>query len=120
MVIPDANSTVRRFQLSAVILVISVAVLVALIASSITALLLYRGNTSQIGQLKQQLSKATGDYENIIEEKQSHRRVANRSRRSVGASQKNQFEHERHQKPGIGAQRNGRHRNRWFRQSQIG
>ncbi|QMV41132.1 M23 family metallopeptidase [Cohnella cholangitidis] len=72
MVIPDANSTVRRFQLSAVILVIGVAVLVALIASSITALLLYRGNTSQIGQLKQQLSKATGDYENIIEEKNNH------------------------------------------------
>lgn len=72
MVIPDANSTVRRFQLSAVILVIGVILVIALLASSIAAFLLYRGNTSQIGQLKQQLSEATGDYEQIIEGKNEH------------------------------------------------
>lgn len=72
MVIPDANSTVRRFQLSAVILVIGAIIAIALLASSITAFLLYRGNTGQIGQLKQQLSAATGDYEQIIDNKDDH------------------------------------------------
>ncbi|WP_239618521.1 M23 family metallopeptidase [Cohnella mopanensis] len=72
MVIPDANSTVRRFQLSAVILVISAIIVLALLACSITSILLYSGNTSQIAQLKQQLSQSTGDYEDIIQSKNNH------------------------------------------------
>ncbi|WP_256761156.1 M23 family metallopeptidase [Cohnella sp. WQ 127256] len=72
MVIPDANSSVMRFQLSAVILVIGLITTIAILAISITAFLLYRGNTNQIGQLKQQLSSATGDYEQIIKSKDEH------------------------------------------------
>lgn len=69
MVIPDANSSVMRFQLSAIILVIGLVMIIVLLASSITALLLYQGNSGQIGQLKQQLSAASGEYEQIIEGK---------------------------------------------------
>src|SRR5262245_29750460 len=72
MVVPDANSSVLRFQLSTVVLVIGLAVTVALIALSVTAFLLYRGNSSQIGQLKQQLSKASDEYEQIIVGKDEH------------------------------------------------
>jgi murein DD-endopeptidase MepM/ murein hydrolase activator NlpD len=72
MVIPDANNSVMRFQLSAVILVIGLIMTVAILTASITAFLLYRGNSSQIGELKQQLSSATGDYEEIIDHKDEH------------------------------------------------
>ncbi len=72
MVIPDANSSVMRFQLPAVILVIGLVVVIALLVRSITAFLLFRGNTDQIGQLKQQLSAATGEYEQIIDGKNEH------------------------------------------------
>jgi murein DD-endopeptidase MepM/ murein hydrolase activator NlpD len=72
MVIPDANSSVMRFQLSAIILVIGLIVVVTLLAGAITAFLLYQGNTGQIGQLKQQLSAATGEYELIINGKDEH------------------------------------------------
>jgi murein DD-endopeptidase MepM/ murein hydrolase activator NlpD len=61
-----------RFQLSAIILVTGLIIAVALLASSITAIMLYRGNTGQIGELKQQLSSATGDYEQIIDGKNEH------------------------------------------------
>ncbi|TFE25816.1 M23 family metallopeptidase [Cohnella luojiensis] len=72
MVIPDANNKVMRFQLSAIILVTGLIIAAALLASSITAILLYQGNTGQIGELKQQLSSATGDYEQIIDGKNEH------------------------------------------------
>jgi murein DD-endopeptidase MepM/ murein hydrolase activator NlpD len=69
MVIPDANSSVMRFQLSAILLVIGLVIIIALLASSITVFLLYQGNSGQIGQLKQQISSATGEYKQIIEGK---------------------------------------------------
>jgi hypothetical protein len=72
MVIPDANSSVMRFQLSAIILVIGLIFVVTLLAGAIIAFLLYQGNTGQIGQLKQQLSAATGEYEQIIVGKNEH------------------------------------------------
>ncbi|MCD9024880.1 M23 family metallopeptidase [Cohnella silvisoli] len=72
MVIPDANSSVIRFQLSAVILVIGLVIVIALLAGALTAFLLYKGNTGQIGQLQQQLSAATGKYEKIINSKNEH------------------------------------------------
>ncbi|MFC4307052.1 peptidoglycan DD-metalloendopeptidase family protein [Cohnella boryungensis] len=72
MVIPDANSTVRRFQLSAVLLVAAAAFLIVLLAASVTIFLLYRANASQIGQLKQELSSASGGYEKVIEDKNEH------------------------------------------------
>ncbi|WP_373232488.1 M23 family metallopeptidase [Cohnella sp.] len=72
MVIPDANSSVMRFQLSAIILVIGLVITIVLLASAITAFLLYQGNIGQIGQLKHQLSAATGEYEQIIEGKNEH------------------------------------------------
>ncbi|RKP44291.1 peptidase M23 [Cohnella endophytica] len=72
MVIRDANSSVMRFQLSALILVIGSILALVLLAVSITAIMLYRGNTSQIGQLKQKLATATGDYEQTIDAKNEH------------------------------------------------
>jgi murein DD-endopeptidase MepM/ murein hydrolase activator NlpD len=72
MVIPDANSSVIRFQLSAVILVIGLVIVIALLAGALTAILLYKGNSGQIGQLQQQLSSAAGKYEKIIDGKNVH------------------------------------------------
>jgi murein DD-endopeptidase MepM/ murein hydrolase activator NlpD len=72
MVIPDANSSVMRFQLSAIILIIGLIIVVTLLAGAITAILLYQGNSGQVGQLKQQLSAATGEYEQIINGKNEH------------------------------------------------
>ncbi|MFC5530903.1 M23 family metallopeptidase [Cohnella yongneupensis] len=72
MVIPDANSSVIRFQLSAVVLVASLALVVLVLAGAITAYLLYRGNHNQIGQLQSRLSSATGQYEQIIQGKDDH------------------------------------------------
>src|SRR5262245_47575548 len=72
MVIPDANSSVIRFQLSAIVLITGLVLIVALVASAVTALLLYRGNHSQIGQLQSQLTTSTGQYEEIIQGKDDH------------------------------------------------
>jgi murein DD-endopeptidase MepM/ murein hydrolase activator NlpD len=72
MVIPDANSSVMRFQLSAIILIIGLIIVVTLLAGAIIAILLYQGNSGQVGQLKQQLSAATGEYEQIINGKNEH------------------------------------------------
>jgi murein DD-endopeptidase MepM/ murein hydrolase activator NlpD len=72
MVIPDANSSVIRFQLSAVILVIALVIVTALLAGALTAFLLYKGNSGQIGHLQQQLSSAAGKYEQIINGKNVH------------------------------------------------
>jgi len=72
MVIPDANSTVRRFQLSSVILLVCASAFALLVAACTTAFLLYRGNASQIGQLKQQLSEATTEYEKELGSKNVH------------------------------------------------
>lgn len=72
MVIPDANSSVIRFQLSAIALISGLVLVVALIASALTAFFLYRGNHSQIGQLQNRLSSATGHYEEIIQGKDDH------------------------------------------------
>ncbi|BBI35345.1 M23 family metallopeptidase [Cohnella abietis] len=72
MVIPDANSSVIRFQLSALILISGIAVIIALIAGCIAAFLIYRGSSGQIGQLKHQLSSASVDYERIIDNKSKH------------------------------------------------
>lgn len=72
MVIPDANSSVIRFHLSALVLVIGLMLIVAAIASAITAYLLYRSNHGQIGQLENQLTSATGQYEQIIQSKDDH------------------------------------------------
>jgi murein DD-endopeptidase MepM/ murein hydrolase activator NlpD len=72
MVIPDANNSVIRFQLSAVILVIGLVFVIVLLAGALTAFLLYKGNSGQIGQLQQQLSSASGKYEQIINSKDVH------------------------------------------------
>ncbi|WP_027085723.1 M23 family metallopeptidase [Cohnella panacarvi] len=72
MVIPDANSSVIRFQLSAVVLITGVVLFVAILASAITAFLLYRGNHSQIGHLQNRISASTGQYEQIIQDKDVH------------------------------------------------
>jgi len=72
MVIPDANSSVIRFQLSAVVLIVGLIIVVALLTGSIAGFLVYRGNSGQIGQLKQQLTAATGHYEEIIDGKDGH------------------------------------------------
>jgi len=72
VVIPDANSTVRRFQLSSVLLLAGAVTALALIAACAAAFLLYRSNVGQIGMLKQQLAEATGDYEKKIEDKNEH------------------------------------------------
>lgn len=72
MVIPDANSSVIRFQLSALVLMIGLGLVVATIASAVTAFLLYRNNHSEIGQLQSRLSSATGQYEEIIQGKDEH------------------------------------------------
>jgi murein DD-endopeptidase MepM/ murein hydrolase activator NlpD len=72
MVIPDANSSVIRFQLSAIILIVGLVIVIALLASALTAFLLYKGNSGEIGQLKQQLTSATGKYEQIIDGKNVH------------------------------------------------
>lgn len=72
MVIPDANSSVIRFQLSAVVLISGVVLAVAILAGAITAFLLYRGNHSEIDQLQNRLSDATGQYEQIIQGKENH------------------------------------------------
>ncbi|MFD0674035.1 M23 family metallopeptidase [Cohnella sp. GCM10027633] len=72
MVIPDANSSVIRFQLSALALMIGLGLLVATVAGAVTAYLLYRTNHSQIGHLQGQLSSATGQYEQIIQGKDDH------------------------------------------------
>ncbi len=72
MVIPDANSAVKRFRLSSLAIAVAAALVLALIVSSVTAFLLYRGNVGRIGQLKQELSAATGDYERILEDKNLH------------------------------------------------
>jgi murein DD-endopeptidase MepM/ murein hydrolase activator NlpD len=72
MVIPDANNSVMRFQLSAVILVIGIVIAIAVAVSSITAYLLYKSNTDQIGHLKSQLAASTGEYKQIIDSKNNH------------------------------------------------
>jgi murein DD-endopeptidase MepM/ murein hydrolase activator NlpD len=72
MVIRDANSSVVRFQLSAIILVIGLTITIVLLTGAITAFLLYQGNTGQIGLLKQQLSSSVGKYEQIINGKNDH------------------------------------------------
>ncbi|MFB9275329.1 peptidoglycan DD-metalloendopeptidase family protein [Cohnella cellulosilytica] len=72
MVIPDANSAVKRFHLSSFALAVAVALVLALIVSCATAVWLYRGNVSRIGQLELELSAATGDYERILEDKDVH------------------------------------------------
>jgi septal ring factor EnvC (AmiA/AmiB activator) len=72
MVIPDANSSVIRFQISATAIVIVLTLVVATVASAITAFMLYHGNHSQLGQLQSQLSSATGQYEQIIQGKDDH------------------------------------------------
>lgn len=69
MVIPDANSSVMRFQLSSIILVIGLVFTLLILASAITAFILYQGNRTQIGQLEHQLSAFVGEYEQIIEGK---------------------------------------------------
>ncbi|MFC4600152.1 M23 family metallopeptidase [Cohnella hongkongensis] len=72
MVIPDANSAVKRFRLSAAALVTAAALILALIVCCVAVFLLYRDNAGQVGQLKQELSAATGDYEKILEDKNVH------------------------------------------------
>jgi murein DD-endopeptidase MepM/ murein hydrolase activator NlpD len=72
MVIPDANSSVIRFQLSAITLVIGLSMAILLLASAIIIFLLYTENVSQVGQLKHQLSADAGSYEKIIDGKNEH------------------------------------------------
>lgn len=72
MVIPDANSTVKRFHLSAAALAAATGFVLALIVFCVTAFLLYRNNVDQIGQLKQELAVATEDYEKTLENKNVH------------------------------------------------
>lgn len=72
MVIPDANSSVIRFQISALKLVIGLVLSFILLSSAIIAFLLYQGNINKIGLLKHELSAATGEYEQIIENKNEH------------------------------------------------
>lgn len=72
MVIPDANSSVIRFQLSAVALIVALALVVAIAASAVTAFVLYRGNHDRIGQLQSKLSESTGHYEQTIQSKDDH------------------------------------------------
>jgi len=72
MVIPDANSAVKRFRISAIALAVAAAFLLALIVCSVTIFLMYRGNADRIGKLKEELTMATGDYERILEDKNEH------------------------------------------------
>ncbi|XID95966.1 peptidoglycan DD-metalloendopeptidase family protein [Paenibacillaceae bacterium WGS1546] len=72
MVIPDANSTVKRFRLSAAVIAIAVFLIVSLLASCIAVFLLYRGNVDQIGRLQQELTDVSGNYEKTIESKNEH------------------------------------------------
>lgn len=72
MVIPDANSTVKRFRLSAAVISIAAFLIVALLASCIAVFLLYRGNVDQIGRLQQELTDVSGNYEKTIESKNEH------------------------------------------------
>ncbi len=72
VVIPDANRSVIRFQMSALVIVIGIALIVALAAGAVAGFLLYRGNHGEIGQLKSKLSDATGQYERIIQGKDDH------------------------------------------------
>jgi len=72
MVIPDANSTIKRFQLSAVFLAVGAFLVLALLIGCIAAFLLYRGNIGQIDRLKQELSSSIGEYKKTIEDKNEH------------------------------------------------
>ncbi len=72
MVIPDANGSVKRFQLSALAIAGAGALIGVLIVCCIAAFLLYRDNIERVGQLQQELAAATGDYEKILENKNLH------------------------------------------------
>jgi murein DD-endopeptidase MepM/ murein hydrolase activator NlpD len=72
MVIPDANSQVVRFQLSALILLSALVLLVVVAAAAAIALILYGNRADEVGRLKHQLSASAGQFEKIITEKERH------------------------------------------------
>ncbi|WEK53499.1 MAG: M23 family metallopeptidase [Candidatus Cohnella colombiensis] len=72
MVIPDANSSVKRFQLSALWITIGFLLIIAILISAITMFLLYRNNTEQIGVLEKKLATSTTELEKIIQNKDLH------------------------------------------------
>lgn len=72
MVIPDANRSVMRFQLSAILIVIGLVTFTLLLAGAIAAILIYQGNNDEIGKLQHQLSAAANEYEQTLKDKNEH------------------------------------------------
>lgn len=72
VVIPDANSQVVRFQLSAVLLIAALALLIAVTASAAVGLLLYGDRKAEVDRLKTQLASSSAGYEKIISDQNRH------------------------------------------------
>ncbi|KIL36872.1 hypothetical protein SD71_05615 [Cohnella kolymensis] len=72
MVIPDANSSVMRFQLSASLIAAGAVILTVLAVGAIAAILFYQSNTGEVGKLQRQLSAAADEYEQTLKNKNEH------------------------------------------------
>jgi murein DD-endopeptidase MepM/ murein hydrolase activator NlpD len=72
MVIPDANSQVVRFQLSAIILLSALVLFIVLAGAAATAVILYGDRAGEVGRLKGELTASAGQFEKIISEKERH------------------------------------------------
>jgi murein DD-endopeptidase MepM/ murein hydrolase activator NlpD len=72
MVIPDANSSVMRFQLSAIVIVAGLAIFMVLLAAAIAAIWFHQDNSGEIGKLQHELSAAASKYEQTLKNKNQH------------------------------------------------
>ncbi|MFC5702548.1 M23 family metallopeptidase [Cohnella faecalis] len=66
MVIPDANSSVIRFQVSSAAILAGIVLIAALGAAAVTSYLMYRGNSEQIGTLERKLSASANESDAVI------------------------------------------------------
>lgn len=72
MVIPDANRQVIRLRLSAHWIIAACAVFAGLMIAAVIAVILYSFRQAEVGELKHKLAASSGQYEQIISEKDRH------------------------------------------------
>lgn len=72
MVIPDANSQVIRFRLSGVVLLAALMLFIAITVIATAAIILFDNRSSEVVRLQHELAVATGQYEQIISDKDQH------------------------------------------------
>jgi len=70
MVIPDANRQVIRLQISAFWMIAAAAALAALMIAALAAVILYGARQAEVSHLKRELAASTGQYEQILSEKE--------------------------------------------------